>query len=225
MIRRIGIFVVLSLAACPRSGFPETLDAVRVGLTAADRAWSDGQWELSTAILEELDAPQDPQIAWRLSRAHALDSLCVSPPDALARLGLARAEGIACLEGGAAQRTTSESFVSAVSREPYGPCHLWTTWAFARWMIAFGSQAAAIDAEALRALTAVLRAQPEGDPDLAWALALSALALGEAAAPPSGSFLAEIDPLWGARVPQGEARSEVELRCQMSLQTEQPASP
>ncbi|MBN2799637.1 MAG: hypothetical protein JXX28_10865 [Deltaproteobacteria bacterium] len=183
MIRRYSIAVALFLSACPKGG--GQVEALSLNLAAVDAAWEAGDYDSAREGLEQARQAygEEPELLWRLARLSSYQALYLPPTDALRLLGEARAVGMACLEGDQvfAQRRAETGLSDAV--EGLGPargrCLVWTTWAWARWVVVFGRTGAAMDLQPVATLAAAVAEQPSPDMTRSWTLGLAAVALGD----------------------------------------------
>lgn len=152
---------LLLLLACPKSGTPRE-DALDRALLAADAAWAardrNGLEPVAEALLAaEAIAPSAPALLWRQVRhRHALSFTLESPRERLEMLADARSVGWRCV-------TEDPSVVALRSAEGVHdalrhielarrPCATWTAIAWARWSLAFGRDAAALDQDTIQTL-------------------------------------------------------------------------
>ncbi|MBW1878633.1 MAG: hypothetical protein JRI25_12335 [Deltaproteobacteria bacterium] len=152
----VGLLLVAAwCTACPRSGHDAADDPLPGLLRVADVAWvgrGRGGFEpVEEALLEARTlAPGHPEVLWRLARLETAQGLAA--PDtvmATRHYGRAREFGMECLQAEAtfAQSYAVRGWSDAVTRVPPArePCLEWTTFAWARWLAAFGGAAGAID--------------------------------------------------------------------------------
>jgi hypothetical protein len=146
-----------TLIACPKRN--EAVSTVDTWLTTADLAWENRATQGLAPVADALDqawgvSPDNGRVRWRLARLSVAEGLVATDPnDQIGDYATARAQGLACLklppsfqeEGGA-------NPFSRLTRE-HAPCVAWTAVAWARWYVAFGPDAAALDRGRIAALS------------------------------------------------------------------------
>ena len=189
------LWIGVLLVGCVKRGAIEDGNSVALQLSAADAAWSSRQD--SDAGRAALDAalgmaPLDTEVRWRQSRLYVFEGATATLPDRSRRAYAdARAAGLACLEVDVVFKAarSEDGLDSALGglEEKHQLCASWTAYAWARWLVLFGGEAASLDVPRVRILadhaveSGLIRDQmlatwalgllsavgPEADPELA----------------------------------------------------------
>lgn len=190
-----------SLLACPKRGEPVV--TVETWLAAADAAWdhrgADGLAPVDTALNQAWGvAPDDSRVRWRLARLSVAKGLTASDPDeAISEFATARAQGLACLDVPASFDQPGGAPFTRLGTDD-GPCAVWTALAWARWWLAFGPAAAALDHDRI-VLLADESERLGADPGLiAWTRGLLLAGVGDHGAAKELGAAIDADPgdLW-----------------------------
>lgn len=172
------------LFACPKRS--DDGPTVSDWLSTADRAWEDrgtGGYEPVKAALDQawgLDTA-DPGLRWRLVRLSVANGLVApTPREATTEFATGRAQGLDGL-GLPPSFQIPVSGVDAFERlnADQGPVAAWTALAWARWWMAFGPEAAALDAPRIEALADQAETLGADAGVLAWTRGLLAAGTGE----------------------------------------------
>jgi len=183
------------VTGCAKRGELEEYASVAQQLRAADAAWSErhdsdaGRAALDLALGM---APADAEVHWRQSRLSVFEASTATVPDRSRRAYAdARAAGLACLDVDvvfkAARAEDGLDVALGGLEEKHQLCASWTAYAWARWLVLFGGEAASLDVGRVRVLadhavqSGMIRDQllatwalgllsvvgPDADPDLA----------------------------------------------------------
>lgn len=163
---RLTPLLLCVLVAVPLFGCPKRATTVSSQLEAllaeADRAWDrrgvGGFQPVDDALQKAFGlVPDDPGVLWRLTRLRVAEAQVEDDPERrLAGLGQARSLAWGCVQGdlGTAAVRAEQGMVRALERMPpeRQPCVAWGGYAWARWMVEFGGEAASLDLEMLDAI-------------------------------------------------------------------------
>lgn len=149
-MRWLGVCTIVMLAGCPKRAELSTAElSLRDAVLTADTRWSQRDQGGLPRVLDALESvpaevQQDPRVVWRQVRVMVSIGLTTSDPLEARRIWTnAREMGVACFEGRRGGMDLAGDRAA---------CAAWASHAWVRWMVAFGGEAAAIDAEEVQEL-------------------------------------------------------------------------
>lgn len=150
-----------ALLGCPKRT-PTVASQLEALLAEADRAWdrrgAGGFQPVDDALQQAYGlVPDDPGVIWRITRLRVAEAQVEDDPERrLAGLGQARSLAWSCVQGdlGISALRAEQGMPRALERMPVDrqPCVAWGGYAWARWMVEFGGEAASLDLETLDAI-------------------------------------------------------------------------